>query len=127
MKLNELLAYDDIIVQCHDNPDADAISSGYALWFYLRYRGKNARFIYSGRNEITKSNLVLLKETYNIPSEYVTALDTEPELLVTVDCQCVLRGLAVGGAVVSGRGAIAERSTGAIYRSTSAYGSFVFP
>ena len=87
MRLQELLAYNNIVVQCHDNPDADAISSGYALWFYLRHHGKKVRFVYSGRNKITKSNLVLLKDTYNIPIEYVTEQEEEPELLVTVDCQ----------------------------------------
>ena len=36
MKLSELLKYDDIVIQCHDNPDADALSSGYALSILLR-------------------------------------------------------------------------------------------
>ena len=25
MKLSDLLAYDDIVIQCHDNPDSDAL------------------------------------------------------------------------------------------------------
>ena len=29
MKLRELLNYNRIVIQCHDNPDADAIASGY--------------------------------------------------------------------------------------------------
>lgn len=32
MKLKELLHYDNIVIQCHDNPDADAIASGYGLY-----------------------------------------------------------------------------------------------
>ena len=37
--------------------------------------------------KITKSNIVLLLDSMNIPAEYVTELDYEPELLLTVDCQ----------------------------------------
>ena len=40
MKLRELLEFNQIIVQCHDNPDADAIASGYALYQYLKRNGK---------------------------------------------------------------------------------------
>ena len=35
MKLNDLLKFNDIVIQCHDNPDADALASGYALYWYL--------------------------------------------------------------------------------------------
>ena len=41
MKLRELLEFNQIIVQCHDNPDADAIASGYALFRYLKDNGKD--------------------------------------------------------------------------------------
>ena len=54
MKLSELLKYDDIVIQCHDNPDADALSSGYALSWYLCKNGKTPRFIYRGKNKIQK-------------------------------------------------------------------------
>ena len=57
MRLSELLKFDDIVIQCHDNPDADAIASGYALYCFLKANGKKARIIYSGRNTIRKSNL----------------------------------------------------------------------
>ena len=127
MHLQELLSYDDIIVQCHDNPDADAISSGYALWFYLRLKGKNVRFIYSGRNAITKSNLVLLKDTYHIPIEYVTELEEEPELLVTVDCQYGERNVssfpAKHVAVIDHHQAASTVPEGALGEVRSAYGS----
>ena len=35
MRLEELLTYDPIMVQCHDNPDADAIAAGYGLCRYF--------------------------------------------------------------------------------------------
>ena len=31
MKLSDLDKYEDIVIQMHDNPDADAVGSGYSL------------------------------------------------------------------------------------------------
>ncbi|NBJ91124.1 DHH family phosphoesterase [Parablautia muri] len=87
MNLKELLQFDNIVIQCHDNPDADAIASGYALFVYLRARGRQVRLIYGGSQTIQKSNLVLMVEMLDIPIEYVRSLVEEPELLLTVDCQ----------------------------------------
>ena len=89
MKLSELLSFDNIVIQCHDNPDADAIGSGFALYSYFRDNGKNVRFIYSGKREITKSNLLYLVETLKIPIEYVDDRSDigNPDLLLTCDCQ----------------------------------------
>lgn len=86
MILKDLLKYNDIVIQMHDNPDADAVGSGYALYKYFVSEGKNVRLIYSGNLKITKSNIVLLISELKIPVEYVTSLET-PELLITVDCQ----------------------------------------
>ena len=85
MKLRQLLDYSSIVIQCHDFPDADSISSGFALYTYLKRNGKEVRLIYGGKSEITKPNLVIMKEHLEIPLEYVTELP-EAELLVTVDC-----------------------------------------
>lgn len=86
MRLSDLLKYDRIVVQCHDNPDADAIASGFGVYWYLKEKGKNVRFVYGGRNLIQKSNLVLMISELNIPIEYVDSIE-KPDLLVTVDCQ----------------------------------------
>ena len=85
--LKDLRNYEDVVIQCHDNPDADALASGYALWWYFTRTGKKARFIYSGRNQVSKSNLTLMIDHLDIPVEYVKTLEKQPELLVTVDCQ----------------------------------------
>ncbi len=89
MKLSKLLKYNQIIVQCHDNPDADAIASGFAVYKYLKENGKDVRLIYSGKNLIRKSNLVMLVKELEIPIENVrnASMETPAELLVTVDCQ----------------------------------------
>ena len=86
MKLSDLLQFDNIIVQCHDNPDADALASGFGVYEYLRLNGKSPRLVYGGRNIIHKSNLVLMVDSLGIPIEHVDFLDN-PQLLVTVDCQ----------------------------------------
>ena len=70
MKLSDLLEYDDIVVQCHDNPDADALASGFGLYTYFKSQGKDVRFIYRGRNKVQKSNLVIMLDELNIPVEY---------------------------------------------------------
>ncbi|MCR4793209.1 MAG: DHH family phosphoesterase [Lachnospiraceae bacterium] len=87
MKLSDLLVFDDIVIQCHDNPDADAIASGFALYSYYKSHEKKVRFIYSGRNRITKSNLIYLVKTLEIPIEYETQSIGDPDLLLTCDCQ----------------------------------------
>lgn len=49
MKLSNLTAYNPITIQCHDNPDADALASGQALYHYFQETGKDVRLIYAGR------------------------------------------------------------------------------
>lgn len=86
MKLQDLLQFEEIVVQCHDNPDADAIASGFGLYLYCKEHGKKVSLIYGGNNVIRKSNLRLMVDCLKIPIEHVTSLNP-PELLVTVDCQ----------------------------------------
>ena len=87
MKLSDLLGFREIVIQGHDNPDADAIASGYGAWLYFRLKGKKVRLIYGGSRPIQKSNLTLMVEKLHVPIEHVEYLDHEPELLLTVDCQ----------------------------------------
>lgn len=86
MKLADLEQYNQIVVQVHDNPDADAIGSGYAIYRYFQSMGKEVRLVYGGRNAISKSNMKLLVSELDIPAEHVKELEP-PELLITVDCQ----------------------------------------
>lgn len=87
MRLKELLQFEHIVIQCHDNPDADAIASGFGVYTYLQAQGRQARLIYGGRQHIQKSNLVLMVKTLEIPVEHVQDLTETPELLLTVDCR----------------------------------------
>ena len=56
MKLSELLAYDSVIIQCHNDPDADSIASGFALLTWFREKGKDARQDHRARATISKPN-----------------------------------------------------------------------
>ncbi len=96
MKLTDLTHYPSIMIQCHDNPDADAIASGFALYSYFTSLGKEVQLVYAGRNRIQKPNLLLMVEKLHIPIVYIgdIAKYTEKEpsgkiqgLLITVDCQ----------------------------------------
>ncbi len=86
MKLHELLAYDDIAIQCHNFPDADTIASGFAVYEYLRANCKAPLLFYAGPQKICKSNMLIMTDQLEIPVRYLTELPHEPELLVTVDC-----------------------------------------
>lgn len=86
MKLTDLHSFDQIVIQVHDDPDADAVGSGYALYRYFKALRKDVRIVYGGRNTISKSNMKLLISELEIPLEYVQQLEA-PELLITVDCQ----------------------------------------
>lgn len=94
MTLEDLLRYENIVIQCHDDPDADAIASGYALLKYLESKGKSPRLVYSGGRKVTKNNLLLMIEKLNIPLEHLRGMDGEAELLVTVDCRAGQRNVS---------------------------------
>ena len=97
MRLADYKGYDSITIQCHDNPDADTLASGFALKKYFESLGvKETKLIYSGRNQIQKPNLKLMVEQLGVPIEYVENVNEYvegfedkkiPGLLITVDCQ----------------------------------------
>lgn len=84
--LQELLCYNKIVVQCHDNPDADALASAFGIYAYFKQQGKDVKIIYSGETDYMKSNLKIMVQQLHIPAEYVTDMETS-ELLICVDCQ----------------------------------------
>lgn len=88
MRLKDFEKYDKITIQAHDNPDADAIASGYALYSYFNEMGKEVSLIYSGRYQIQKTDLKLMIEKLQIPIEYRAPSNNRVDgLLITVDCQ----------------------------------------
>ncbi len=88
MRLSDLSTFNPITIQCHNNPDADAIASGYALYNYFCDQGKQVRLIYAGRDLIQKANLTLMINKLDIPIAHLEDSVTPiPGLLITVDCQ----------------------------------------
>ena len=87
MTLADLLRFDRIAIQCHDNPDADALASGYALYRYFTTHGRKTRLFYSGRAAVSKPNLVRMIALLGLPVAYEADPAPAEELLVTVDCQ----------------------------------------
>jgi len=84
--LSDLLSYNDILIQTHDNPDPDAIGSAFALYTYLMQNGKTPAIIYGGFSKIKKPNLINMVEWLEIPIKYAKET-APPELLICVDCQ----------------------------------------
>ncbi len=94
--LKDLSHYKTVVLQCHDNPDADAIACAFALWRYFQKLHVAARIVYAGFRQISKPNLVEFVRGLCIPLEYVgnkpagidaLAPDDGRALLITVDCQ----------------------------------------
>lgn len=87
MKLSDLLQFSRITIQCHDNPDGDSIASAFGVYSYFISQGKETRIIYSGKNEISKPNLLMMIRELRIPIEYIRDVQKIEGLLITVDCQ----------------------------------------
>lgn len=89
MQLKDFLSYPEVYIQCHDNPDADALASGLGLYTYFSLHRIPVHLIYCGSFQIRKSSLVLMIEKLHIPVTYMDAsrLHLSDELLLTVDCQ----------------------------------------
>ena len=84
--LKNLTGYKNIVIQCHDNPDADALASGFALQLYFKKQGMNVPFVYGGKHPVSKSNLTLMIQNLKIDVKHVNSL-AKPDLLICVDCQ----------------------------------------
>ncbi len=92
--LHQLDGYRQVIIQCHDNPDADAIGSAFALSRYFGSKNISSQIVYGGRR-ISKSNLTAFVEALAVPlrhlddkkQELAEILAREDTLLLTVDCQ----------------------------------------
>ena len=88
MTLQDLLGWEgDIAIQCHDNPDADALASGWGLCRYLESRGRKPLLFYGGRSRISKPNLVKMVGAFGIPVRHCLGMERFAGLLLNVDCQ----------------------------------------
>ncbi|MDR1966044.1 MAG: DHH family phosphoesterase, partial [Synergistaceae bacterium] len=89
MRLGDLLNEGRIAIQCHDNPDADALASGFGLYRFFEAAGvglKDLKFFYGGA-AVTKPNLTRMIDELRIPAEHEPNMKEWDGLLVNVDCQ----------------------------------------
>lgn len=84
--LNKLLLYKNICIQCHNNPDSDAIASAYAVYRYLQSHNIEASIVYGGSEKIKKSGLKMLVKECGIPISHERSIEGY-DLLVIVDGQ----------------------------------------
>lgn len=87
MKLSDLLNFENIAIQCHDNPDADAIASGFALYEFFKTANKKVTFFYGGKTAINRANLLEMIKLLHIPLLYIKYPNFVNGVLVLVDCQ----------------------------------------
>ncbi|MDR3321269.1 MAG: DHH family phosphoesterase [Synergistaceae bacterium] len=87
MRLSDLLSGERIAIQCHDNPDADALASGFGLFRFFESSGVGeVKFFYCG-STIAKPNLTRMTEELRIPVEHAPDMKKWDGLLINVDCQ----------------------------------------
>ncbi len=97
LKLEGLTDFHRIVIQAHNNPDADAIASGYGVLAYLESKGyrhvkgdrersdRTVRFVYT-EGAVRKPNLVLMENYLGNPLEHTQHMG-EADLVLYVDCQ----------------------------------------
>lgn len=77
-------AYKRVYIQIHNNPDADAIASGYGMQRLLRHWHIDADIIYFGKY-LTKPNLTAMVKTFKIVLRNVSnAFEVEEDALVII-------------------------------------------
>ena len=85
--LNALSTFDEVLVVTHDNPDPDAIASGWAICCLVQDRlHKPARLI--GGGAIVRAENLHMVELLRPPIELVSGIDaSENTAIVLVDCE----------------------------------------
>ncbi|WP_196803130.1 DHH family phosphoesterase [Butyrivibrio sp. MC2013] len=80
-----------LVVQCHDDPDPDALASGLLVCRFGEYFNRKIEFIYSGNNPISKSNAIKMVELLGIEIRYVAENELKDQvpadILLLVDCR----------------------------------------
>lgn len=84
--LKKLLNYPKICIQCHNNPDPDAVAAAFGVQKFLDRYGIESRIVYGGFQEIVKTSLKILIKECQIKIEKAEKID-EDEFLVIVDGQ----------------------------------------
>ncbi|GHV11774.1 hypothetical protein AGMMS49938_03080 [Fibrobacterales bacterium] len=87
MTLQELAQNKNIVLQCHDIPDADTVGAAFALQQFFKSKEIETQIVYGGRAPITKPSLLMLIDALDIKIDFVKEIPANTDLLITVDCQ----------------------------------------
>ncbi len=82
--IERIVALDRIVIQAHDFPDHDAISSAFALSYLFQSRGATTLIVYNGNiDRISLSNMI---EWLDIPALHISKVTlSDADKIVTVD------------------------------------------
>ena len=80
-----LLEMDDIAILIHQNPDGDALGSGYGLCLCLQQLGKRAKVLCSDEIPARYDFLLTAKEQDFTPAHYVSVDVADPKLLGSLE------------------------------------------
>ncbi len=84
--LRKLLSYNRICIQCHNNPDSDALASAYCVARYLEKNNIVTDIVYGGKDMIKKSDAKMLIKECAVNIRHAESIG-ECDLLLLVDCQ----------------------------------------
>ena len=78
-RLKDLEKFQNITIQCHDNPDADSIGSGFALYCYFKKKGNEVNALTKIFEFIVKFIPIKLIANYFLKQfeEYALRTDTQ--------------------------------------------------
>ena len=94
MDFSQLNQFSKVVIQCHDNPDADSLACAYALSEYFGLSQIKTEIVYSGFAPVSKPNLKLMMDELGINARFIPKNDDSTDyrqeqgtLLLVVDGQ----------------------------------------
>jgi len=94
MNFNQIQQFKKIVIQCHDNPDADSLACAYAISEYFKLSQIKTEIVYSGFTPVSKSNLKLMMDELEMKAHFIPKNDDSTDyrqepgtLLLVVDGQ----------------------------------------
>jgi len=92
--INVLTKFKSVVIQTHDNPDADALACAFAVSTFLKDSGIPSEIVYSGFAPISKINLTLMAAELGIAARFIPKTTDNSQfstlnsqLLLVVDAQ----------------------------------------
>jgi len=94
VNFDNLLQFKKIVIQCHDNPDADSLACAFALLEFFNLHQIETEIVYSGFVPVSKPNLKLMIKELGIKARFIPGNDDSTDyrnepgtLLMVVDGQ----------------------------------------